>query len=93
VGSIGFGVASLWSNVHWRRLVKNIMGKPKYWVEKVVITDESIGVSQLLGARVRAAPKFYAYGNAYCLDHVLIPIFKTVLHFRSGVGSAHWWSD
>jgi len=37
------------------RLVKNIGGdKPKYWRrEKVVITDESIDVSQLLGGHVR----------------------------------------
>jgi len=37
--------------------VKNIWGQPKYWGEGVAITDESIGVSQLLGARARAAPK------------------------------------
>jgi len=39
----------------WRRLVK-ILG------EKVVKSDKCMGVSQLLGARARAAPKVYAYG-------------------------------
>jgi len=29
----------------------------------MAITDESIGVSQLLGAHARAAPKVYAYGT------------------------------
>jgi len=38
-------------HVHWRRLVKNIGGGNKYiegW-KKVTITEETIGVSQLLG--------------------------------------------
>ena len=34
---------------HRRRIVKNIWGMPKYGGTKVVITDESVGVSQLLG--------------------------------------------
>jgi len=29
--------------------------------QRVAITDESIGISQLLGARARTAPKVYAY--------------------------------
>ena len=33
--------------------------------EKVKITDEIIGVSQLFGARARAAPKVYAYDHNY----------------------------
>src|SRR6218665_1198834 len=33
---------------NWRRLVQNFEGKPKYW-GKVVIIDESLGVSQLWG--------------------------------------------
>ena len=36
-------------------LSKILGAKPKYW-GKVVITDESKGVSQLLGARAQAAP-------------------------------------
>jgi len=40
------------------------MGKPKYWVgQKVVKSDKCMGVSQLLGARARAAPKVYAYAS------------------------------
>jgi len=31
----------------------------------MTITDEIINVSQLLGARARAAPKVYAYANLY----------------------------
>jgi len=43
----------------------NILGgKPKYYGRKrVVITGESIGVSQLLGACTRSASKVYAYGR------------------------------
>jgi len=39
-------------------------GKPKYWgAQMVVVTDDSIGVSQLLEVHVLAAyPKVYAYG-------------------------------
>ena len=41
--------------VHWRRLVKNIVKKQKQLNgEKVVITDESMGVSQLSGGGARA---------------------------------------
>jgi len=45
--------------------LSNILGcKPKYWGEKVAITDESTGVSQLLGARARAAPpKVYTHAS------------------------------
>src|SRR6218665_3627535 len=42
--------------MYWCRLVKSIGGKPKYWGKRVVITDESIGISQLLGARAQAVP-------------------------------------
>jgi len=44
---------------HWRRLVKNIGGyyKPKCWEQKVVIADESMGVSQLWGPRPGFLPK------------------------------------
>ena len=31
--------------------------------QKVVKSDKCMGVSQLLGARARAAPKVYAYGH------------------------------
>jgi len=43
------------SCIHWHRLVKNIGAIQKYWGKGVAITDESIGVSQLLGAHGRAA--------------------------------------
>jgi len=46
---------------HWHRLVRNIGGKTKI---RVVITDESISISQLLGACAQAAPKDYSYGAA-----------------------------
>ena len=37
-------------------------GRPKYWGRKrVAITYESIGISQLLGARAIPTPKVYAY--------------------------------
>src|SRR6218665_2736678 len=43
--------------LYWRRLVKNVgSDKPKYWGEKVVRSDKCMGISQLLGVRVRAAP-------------------------------------
>ena len=52
-------------NKHWRILVKNIG-----WANqnlgggaKVAKSDKCMGVSQLLGARARAAPYVYAYGN------------------------------
>jgi len=38
--------------------------QPKYWGEKVSITDEIIGVSQLLGVRALAAPP-QVYACAY----------------------------
>src|SRR6218665_340913 len=34
-----------------------ILGKPKYWGKRAVITDKSISISQLLRARARAPPK------------------------------------
>ena len=46
------------SKVHWHRLVTNFGGKPKdRGRQRVVIADESIGVSQLLGAHDRATPQ------------------------------------
>jgi len=41
----------MYSHKHWRTFVK------------VAITHEIIGISQLLGALARAAPKVYAYGH------------------------------
>jgi len=42
----------------WHRLVNNIGGKPKYWGgQRVTITDESIGGSELFRACVQAAPQ------------------------------------
>ena len=38
-------------------LSKILGGKPESWGKMVSITDEYMGVSQLLGARARAAPK------------------------------------
>ena len=56
------------TNRYWCRLVKNIGGKPKYWGEMVVITDENIGFSQLLGARAWAAPQSLRLcQQAYCV--------------------------
>jgi len=54
--------------------LSKISGKqPKYWRgKKVAITDETIGVSQLLGARAPAAPKVHAYAHNR-------PVLKTVL--------------
>ena len=49
--------------MHWRRLVKNIwVAKQSIGGQQVVKSDKCMGVSQLLGARARAAPKVYAYG-------------------------------
>ena len=47
-----------WHTAHWRRLGKYIgRGQTKIlWGERVIITEESIGVSQLFGAYARAAP-------------------------------------
>ena len=43
--------------IHWRRLVKNIgWANQNIWGKKVVKNDKCMGVSQLLGARARAAP-------------------------------------
>ena len=44
-----------------RRLVKNIGWANQNIVGKVVKSDKYMGISQLLGARARAAPKVYAY--------------------------------
>ena len=47
-------------------LSKILRGKPKYWGgQKVVKSDKCMGVSQLLGARARAAPKVYAYAERH----------------------------
>jgi len=40
---------------------KNIGLQSKYWGEEVAITDEIIGVSQLLGIRARVVPQSMAY--------------------------------
>ena len=48
------------TRMQWRRLVKNIWGTKILGVgekEVIIIIDESMAVSQLLGARARAAPK------------------------------------
>jgi len=42
---------------NWRRLVQNITGKPKHW-GKVVIIDESLGVSQLWGTHARCVIRY-----------------------------------
>jgi len=43
-------------------LSKYWVGKPKYGRgQKVVKSDKCMGVSQLMGAHSRAAPKVYAY--------------------------------
>ena len=45
-------------------LSKIFGSKIKYWGQRVVITDEIIGVSQLLGACARATPpNVYTYGD------------------------------
>ena len=47
-------------------LSKILGGKPKYWGgQKVVKSDKCMGVSQLLGAHARAAPKVYAYAERH----------------------------
>src|SRR6218665_2719640 len=46
---------------HWHRLVKNIGWTNQNIGGKVTKGDKCIGVSQLLGASARAAPKVYAY--------------------------------
>ena len=44
---------------------KILRDKPKFWEQQVVITDESMGVSLLLGAHAGADPlKVYAYGSS-----------------------------
>jgi len=68
----------------WHRLVKNIrVDQTKIYGrrEGVAITDESLGISQLLGARAQAVPtpKVYAYdevksnGNLTLKLHLIIP--------------------
>src|SRR6218665_826110 len=42
--------------LHWRIFVKNIGGSTKLLLQPVARTDETICVSQLLGARAPAAP-------------------------------------
>jgi len=44
-------------------LSKILGDKPKYWGKMVVITAESIGVSQLLRALARVTHKVYAYAS------------------------------
>ena len=44
--------------------MSKILGETKIWGEKVVIADESIGVSQLLGVRARDAPRVCAYDHS-----------------------------
>src|SRR6218665_956680 len=51
-------------------LSKILVGKPKYWGQKVVKSDKCMGVSQLLGARARAAPQVYAYDRLHSWNHV-----------------------
>ena len=53
-------------SAHWRKLVKNIEGKPNYWREMVSITDEYMDVSQklLLGGTRPGCPKIYAIDSA-----------------------------
>jgi len=50
-------------SIHWRRLVKSIVwaNQNSGGGQKVVESDKRMGVSQLLGARARAAFKIYAY--------------------------------
>jgi len=53
---------------HWRILVKNIgWEKPKILGDKVVKSDKCMGVSQLLGARARAAPQSLRLWPQPCL--------------------------
>ena len=67
------------SLIHWHRFVKNIGGKPKYWRERVAITDESTGVTQLLGARARAAPQ-----SLHLWSHQECPLLYA-LNYRSRI--------
>ena len=55
-------------NQNINRLVKNIGGNQNMGEQKVAITDESIGVSQLLGAHARAAPQ----SLRLCVDLCLV---------------------
>ena len=52
----------------------------------MVIADESIGVSQLLGVRPRAAPKVYAYASISC---VTIQVKRDKLSSRCRCASIH----
>jgi len=64
----------------WHRLVKNIgVGQIKILGRKrVAITDERIGISQLLGARARAVPtpKVYAYGEVKCNGNLTLQLYS-----------------
>src|SRR6218665_3606325 len=54
-------------------------GRPKYWERKrVAITDESIGISQLLGARARAVPtpKVYTYGEVKSYGNLTLQLYS-----------------
>ena len=80
-----------------RRRCHKYWGKPKYLGGKVVILDESMGVSQLLGARVRAAPKVYAYECYSCFSSCLSSLRRAFLrsacfrkHFELEHTSATW---
>lgn len=55
---------------YWRRFVKNIGVENKNYGRKMVsITDEYMGVSQLVGARARIPPKkVYAHFDWFCID-------------------------
>src|SRR6218665_2872014 len=57
------------------RLIKNIWANQNIGAQRVVRTDESMGVSQLLGASARVAPKVYAYHYA-----CLFALFSIDLH-------------
>src|SRR6218665_1913975 len=79
--TVAEALAHPWLNVsgHWRSLVKNIGGEPKYWGQpkfwgkpkywerkKVSITDEIIGICQLLGGLLPGLPpKVYAYVSVH----------------------------
>jgi len=45
----------------------------------VIITDESLGVTQLLGARAQAPPKVYAYVVTLAL-HITIIVFIIIFY-------------
>ena len=68
---------SVITSIDWSKILG---GQQKYWGQKVTITDETIDVSQLLGARARAAPpKVYAYecnSNNYYYIHLSIQADK-----------------